>query len=79
MSDQAKSVTRPGSFNEGRTKYVWILLLCATSPETLVLMPWAHREDGDPAILTAGGLPNMHVAVFCTVAAAFGPRTFRSW
>ena len=60
----------PGSFRDGTSKYMWIVLLSATSPETLVLMPWKHRANAPDAVLTAGGLPNMHVAVFCTAAAA---------
>jgi hypothetical protein len=62
--------TEPGSFRHGTSKYMWVVLLSATSPETLVLMPWKHRASAPDAVLTAGGLPNMHVAVFCTVAAA---------
>jgi len=67
------------SLQDGKGWYIWIFMLCATSPETLVLMPWTHRgnkfpassqEAGPDAVLKADGLPSMHVAVFCTIAAA---------
>eukprot|EP01047_Picozoa_sp_COSAG01_P025336 COSAG01_NODE_1596_length_9782_cov_16.488692_6_plen_688_part_00 len=46
--------------------YVLLLLVSASNPETLALMPWADQA----AAKHFGGLPNVPVSIFCTVVAA---------
>eukprot|EP01045_Picozoa_sp_COSAG04_P009344 COSAG04_NODE_538_length_12896_cov_41.168243_9_plen_1402_part_00 len=48
------------------TKYVWLLVISGSNPETLVMMPWVNK---DAARAQFGGLPNQQVAVFCTIVA----------
>ena len=50
----------------GIANYTWLLLISASNPETLALMPW---QDPLTAKRSFGGLPNPQAAVFCTVAA----------
>eukprot|EP01046_Picozoa_sp_COSAG06_P000805 COSAG06_NODE_23_length_33072_cov_44.622327_23_plen_608_part_00 len=52
--------------SDGIAKYTWLLLISASNPETLALMPW---RDPLTAKRSFGGLPNPQAAVFCTVAA----------
>jgi hypothetical protein len=46
--------------------YILLLLVSASNPETLALMPWADEV----AAKRFGGLPNVPVSIFCTVVAA---------
>eukprot|EP01045_Picozoa_sp_COSAG04_P006166 COSAG04_NODE_299_length_17462_cov_3.686057_10_plen_1145_part_00 len=55
-----------GALKSGFDKHVWILLISATNPESLALMPWRNKLE---AKRSYGGLPNARVAVFCTIAA----------